>query len=392
MKKKKSRWASIYIWAFRSTMAVLTVAMCALLIAAGYSDCINPNSWIIPSFLGIAFGVLLVAGWIWVVVLALTRRWRGLAVMAVTMLIVFFPARRLFPLHFGHGNEPVTRSDSGREIEHIDRLKLLSYNTCLMGHAKLNDSKQPMPVLDVIRESGADIVCLQEYSYSAQKNGYTLDVLRRKLKDLYPHFDFTPYSYNRRSGIAVLSKYPIRKIDRIDHQKTGYIAAMYYQIETQHRTIGLVNMHLRSNKLAKEDRLLYDEMLGHFEADSLQRIRTGMMRSLANAWRHRANEVNMIYDYVRKHQPEDMPMLICGDMNDTPVSYSSHKLRSLGLTDTWQETGAGLGITYSEHRFWFRIDHIFHNDLIHALQMKVRRDVTLSDHYPIEATFQILPE
>lgn len=380
------------MWTFRSTMAVLTMGLCVLLLASAYSEWINPNTWIIPSFLGIAFGVLLLLGVIWAIVLLFTRRWHCLAAMMVTLLLVSFPAIRFFPLHIGGGNEPITSTEQGKEINHIQRIRVLSYNTCLMGHAKLSNRKNPIPVIDEVLQSEADIVCIQEYSFSSNKNGYGLADLREKFKDHYPYFDFTVYSYNKHSGVAVLSKYPIVKIDRVDHNPKGYIAAMYYQLQVDSTKIGLVNMHLKSNKLTKEDRLLYDEMIGHFETDSLNRIRTGLLRSLAVAWRQRAYEVDMIHNYLQENHPTEMPLLICGDMNDTPVSYSSRTLRSLGLEDTWQETGLGPGITYSEHRFWFRIDHIFHNARLHPLRMKVRKDIKLSDHYPIEATFQLLPE
>ena len=60
--------------------------------------------------------------------------------------------------------------------------------------------------------------------------------------------------------------------------------------------------------------------------------------------------------------------------------------------DAWQETGFGPGITYRAHHFWFRIDHLLHSKHFRALHSRVRKDVKLSDHYPVEATFQILPQ
>lgn len=370
-------------------MAVLTVVLCALTVLAAYSDLINPNTWVLPSFLGIAFGVLLTLSVLWTVMLTVMRRWHGLMAMAVTLLVVMVPAWRICPLHL-HEASPATTTDTGKDIEHIQRLKLLTYNTCLMGHAKLHSLRQSVPVLDDVLEADADVVCLQEFSYA--RSGHTLEQLMGSLDDKYPHHDFMPYSYNKRSGLAILSKYPIRKAERVDDSKRGYMAAIYYQLEVNGTMVGVVNMHLQSNRLAQEDRILYDEMIGHFEADSLSRIRTGMMHSLAVAWRLRAKEVERLSEYLSQHHPQGMPLLVCGDMNDTPVSYSSHKLRSLDLTDAWQEVGLGPGITYREHRFWFRIDHLFHNRGIRPLRMKVRRDIRHSDHFPIEATLQILPE
>ena len=84
-------------------------------------------------------------------------------------------------------------------------------------------------------------------------------------------------------------------------------------------------------------------------------------------------------------------MLICGDMNDTPISYCYHNL-SQGLSDTWQEAGIGYGITYKEHHFWFRIDHILHSSQFRTLDATIRKDIPFSYNYPLDATFQLLPE
>lgn len=369
-------------------MALLTMILCLLLVLSGYSDVVNPNTWVVPSFLGIAFGPLLVLAAVWVIVLLLTRRWHCLIALAVALVIVAVPGWRISPLHIA-GEAGITQRDDSTAAT---RLSVFSYNTCIMGQAHLDNSSKSVPVLDEALASGADIVCLQEYSYSASKRGHTLATLQQLMRRVYPHSDFTPYHYNHRSGIALFSRYPITLADRIDHRKKGYIAAMYYQVKAPAGPIGIVNVHLQSNKFSKEDRLLYDEMLGHFEADSLQRIRHGLLRSLAVAWRLRANEADMIASYIHEHHPAEMPLLICGDFNDTPISYASYRLRSLGLSDTWAETGLGLGITYFEHRFWFRIDHILHSSHLRALSMRVRRDIQYSDHCPIEATFQILPQ
>lgn len=371
-------------------MAILTLIVCLLLISSAFSDAISPNTWIIPSFLGIGFGILLIVSWCWAIVLLLTRRWYCLIAMAVAMLIVCVPAWRLCPLHLGSGNSAVTQTVNGREIDVIERVKVLSYNTCLMGQARMSDLRQPVPVVELVRESGADIVCLQEYTF-ATGGGHTADRIRRELKDKYPYYDYTPYFYSGVCGLALYSRYPIRKGERIDKDSRAYSPATYYQLEIGGQRVGLVNMHMQSNNFAKEDRILYKEMVGHFRADSLRRVRSGLMHSLAVAWRLRATEAEKIRDYLVQNHPQDMPLMICGDMNDTPVSYCSRTMRSVGLDDTWSELGFGPGITYHEYRFWFRIDHIFHSEGLRPLQMDVLKNIEYSDHYPIEATFQLLP-
>lgn len=373
-------------------MAMLTLVLCLLLACASFSDLVNPSQWVIPSFLGISFGVLLGLTMIWLLVLAITRRWYCLLVLSLTLLLISGKALRLCPLHLFGDKEPLTQMADGTPIETVDTIRIFSFNTNLMGQTHLSRIKEHIPVIDIIRNSGADICCLQEYGFSLSSGGHTQSELRGQLKDIYPYYDFTPNDRRTALGIAIFSKYPIRKGTRIDKRKSGYFSAMYYQVEAYGRRIGLVNMHMRSNMIKPQDRVLADEMIDHFEADSLPRIRTGMMRSLANAYRTRSAEAMIVRDFLLDNHPTDMPLLICGDMNDTPVSYCYHTLRQVGLEDTWEDTGFGPGATYSQHHFWFRIDHILHSPEFRALNMRIRKDVTLSDHYPIEATLQLLPE
>ena len=370
---------------------MLTFALCLILIASAFSDYINPTIWVLPSFLGIAFGVILVLALLWFLVLLLFRRWHSLLVLLATLAIVSIPAWRYCPLHLKGGPEPLTVTDEGEEIA-VDTLRVFSFSTNIMGQTHLSRIKEHIPVIDIVRKSGADIVCLQEYSFTLKSGGHTEQELRGELKDLYPYYDFMPNDQRKALGIAVFSKHPIRKAIRIDKRKKGYFSAMYYQLDVRGRTMGLVNMHLRSNMIDPKDRILYDEMIEKFEPDSLDRIRTGMMRALAQAYRLRSAESAMLRQVLLDQHPDDMPLLICGDMNDTPISYCYQSLRQVGLYDTWQETGVGPGITYRAHHFWFRIDHLLHSKHFRALHSRVRKDVKISDHYPVEATFQILPQ
>jgi len=390
--KSKNPLANIIKWTFRSIMAMLTAGMCLLLIASAYSDVVNPNVWVLPSFLGIAFGILLILAVIWTGVLIVTRRRRCLVAMIVTWILIIAPALRLCPLHFADSQEPLTKASDGQKIERIDTLKIFSFNTNQMGQTHLSRIKEKIPVIDVIRQSGADICCLQEYGFCLTPGSHTQQEIRNRLKDIYPYYDYTPNDGRKALGIAIYSKYPITKGTRIDKRKKGYFSAMYYQLNVGGRTIGLVNMHMRSNMIKPDDRVLADEMIDHFEADSLQRIRTGMLHSLAQAYRLRGDEASMMRQFLLDTHPSDMPLIVSGDMNDTPISYCHRCLRQVGLTDTWQETGLGQGSTYRNHHFWFRIDNMLHSKHLRPLSMRIRKDVTLSDHYPIEATYQLLPE
>lgn len=395
--KGKKVWKTLLEFtrkAYHSIMATLTIVLCGIVICSAFSDLIDPKWLIYPSFLGIGFGILLVLVALWSIALLVLTRWRCLIAMGVTLIIIIVPLWRYCPLHVLGGPSPITSiksPDGSKRAIEVDSIRLLTYNTCAMGQTHLSKIKEKIPVMDYVRESGADIVCLQEYAFTLSKDGHTQGQLRGSLAKEYPYYDFTPNDRRTAMGIALYSRYPIRKAIRVDKRKKGYFSCMYYQLEVNGRLVGLINMHLHSNSITPKDRVLYDEMIGHFEPDSIGRIRSGMLRSLANAFRQRSYESEQIAAFLSENHPEEMPLLICGDMNDTPISNCYHNI-SRGLADTWQEAGTGYGITYKEHHFWFRIDHILHSPQLRTLGIKIRKDIEYSDHYPVEATFQLLPK
>jgi len=75
------------------------------------------------------------------------------------------------------------------------------------------------------------------------------------------------------------------------------------------------------------------------------------------------------------------PVIVCGDFNDTPVSYTYRKMKS-GLKDAFVNIGAGTGNTYLGSFPSFRIDYIFHSQQFKTIDFE-RIEARLSDHYPI---------
>ena len=77
------------------------------------------------------------------------------------------------------------------------------------------------------------------------------------------------------------------------------------------------------------------------------------------------------------------PVVVCGDFNDTPLSYTYKKIKK-ELKDAFIEKGRGLGHTYIGEFPSFRIDYILHSDDLETVGYQ-RDMVTYSDHYPIKA-------
>lgn len=366
-------FVNILRWSYLSVFTLVTIALLLVFLLSAFSDHVDPRTFRYLAFLGIGFHLVFYAVLLWLVVLLVLRHWRLSLAVVVCLLISYEPITRYFPLHFS-GNAPIIYNvREGESADDIQTLRLLSYNTCGMGQVHLSKIDEKIPVLDIVRESNADIVCLQEYAFTLSKGGHTQQQIRQSLADLYPYYDFMPNSGRDAYGIAFFSKFPIKNMTRIDKSKKNYVASMFYELDINGKRVVLLNNHLFSNQIDKHDRVLYEEMIEHFAADSLERIKTGMLRSLGRGFLSRAAQANQIRDFLKDRlgaKASDTPTIICGDMNDTPISYCYRTMRG-DLNDAWQGAGFGAGTTYNRHHMWFRIDHIFHSRHFHPLEAKV---------------------
>mgnify|MGYP004449285907 FL=1 len=82
------------------------------------------------------------------------------------------------------------------------------------------------------------------------------------------------------------------------------------------------------------------------------------------------------------------PVIVCGDFNDTPSSWTYRTIRGSDLADCYCDCGLGHTITYHENRLYFRLDHIFYKgEGLKAIRIERGND-KFSDHYPLMATFE----
>ena len=99
------------------------------------------------------------------------------------------------------------------------------------------------------------------------------------------------------------------------------------------------------------------------------------------AFKRRAKQVEQVYQDI--NYQESPYLLVCGDFNDTPISYTHHRL-STGLHDAIASTGRGVNYSYYfKSLIGVRIDHMLYSDQIEARAAYVDRTAEISDHKPI---------
>ena len=81
------------------------------------------------------------------------------------------------------------------------------------------------------------------------------------------------------------------------------------------------------------------------------------------------------------------PVIVCGDFNDVPVSYTYHTV-SQNLQDAFVEKGFGFSPTFVYKFCIFRIDYALLDPSLKVNSYRVvHKD--LSDHYPVIVTFNL---
>jgi len=89
----------------------------------------------------------------------------------------------------------------------------------------------------------------------------------------------------------------------------------------------------------------------------------------------------------RRVSAERLPVVVMGDMNDLPGSYTLRRLRAAGLRNAWWQGGCGYGATFDPMHL--RIDHILYGDGLRLRGIRVMPNDGLSDHNALRADFEL---
>ena len=181
------------------------------------------------------------------------------------------------------------------------------------------------------------------------------------------------------SQLACFSKFPILSARPIKYEST-YNGSMQYTLKVNEDTITLINNHLESNKLTKEDKVIYEDMI---KDPNAKKVKTGLrqlIKKLAEASAIRSSQADSVAVAIANSK---YPTIItCGDFNDASISYT-HRILTQQLDDAFTQSGRGLGISYNLNKFYFRIDNILISPNQKAYNCTVDRSIKDSDHYPI---------
>ncbi len=354
---------------------IMNVMILLIFFISAYSDRVSPKFSVFFSYLGMIFPFILFATFFWLAILLILRKWKWSLAYAFTILVCSGAIFTYFPIHFRTKNVPE------------DCIKLLTYNVMKFEHERPHSKGKNNPIVKYIADSGADIVCIQEYA-SVSKGNHLKETDIKNAFKAYPYsklLKLRQSTQNNILGMAIFSKFPILSFEEI-HFESKYNGSFMVELDINGKRTTLINNHLESNKLSMEERNEYYGLTKDFDSQKLDNLTTKITKRLTPAFKERAEQATMVSEYIKKNT--NPYIIVCGDFNDTPISYSRQKIKG-DLRDAFVDSGRGLGISYNSHRFLFRIDYILHSKNINAYNCTVDRSIKNSDHYPVWTYLQL---
>lgn len=276
----------------------------------------------------------------------------------ITLVLTSGSTVRQIGFHF----QPPTPSDT--MVYTITTLNVkdnFSYNGLDQIPAFLNDFKNHKP----------SFLLLQEITENtARKVSQSLN---------YPHSS-TKHKKITKGQLAIFSDYPmkvIKSVRNVEDRIIGLVA----EIDLPESTIRVINLHLHTNAVTIR--------AGNFTAESISRKEgfnafKDMIRTYGISASLRMDEIDLIQKEIAasKH-----PVIVAGDINDTPFSPVYLKLKQ-NLQDSFTKGGLGFAQTYNGLALPLKIDHIFVDSNFYIFNTKINK-ITYSDHNPMRTSFSL---
>lgn len=356
-------------------ISILVSLLLAIVLLVSYLQ-----SWFPPAemrslaFLGFVFPYLWITCAVFLLIFILLRRMSAAMIMGLALLVTVC----------GMSNIINFVPSAQKDVESGKVLKIMTYNV----HYFSGDGNG---VEIAVKEMGemfdsVDIVCLQEASAGSMLKKVSKG---KSLKELFG-FDYEISDHSTKKmpkygGISqtILSRYPIEIDAPRDDEMDRVVLSSH--VDVAGKRVRLINCHLESIKLSpKEIEFVVDSaMHAEIVKDAGSNLRS-TYRKMKNAFEARTVQTKYLMELIGQ---EKGSTIVCGDFNDTPISYTYHTLRG-ELEDSFSKSFMIWGDTYNGKLPPIRIDYIMHTSDIETKSYMINPKAC-SDHYAVRAELVI---
>lgn len=410
---------------FGLTFRVILIVAAAAMFLSYLSVYVNPSVFSLPLFFGLYFVPILGINLLLLLVAMLRR-----SASAWICVAAILPSLLYSELFFKIGHKEEAQKEG-------IALKIESYNVGMFSSSAngLSRAECRKEVGNHFAENLPDIVCLQEFFAESYTQADTIF-------SAYPHRHYHLFKARNGKlfGNIILSKFPIVERGRLSFPNSTNLS-IFADIEHYGRTLRIYNNHLESynvsftalahkaaellrkkadaaeeathrlaEKFRKENPSAEKSSAGNStagnpsgrissagapSAESYREENDGKRESAGEEITRDIVETHekMLGTFIKRSQQVDRIIghinetphrtIICGDFNDTPMSYTYHTL-SKNRKDTFEEAGKGFGATFIPVWPLLRIDYLLVPEDSQCITHTILK-TQLSDHYPVSA-------
>lgn len=360
----------------KRTLVVLNFITAVLYLLSCLAPYIKPtSSWII-AMLGLAFPLFLalLIGFIFLwLIMKLKRAW-----YSVIILLFGFKSIAVF-----WAFNPASGFESQKSAGSI---RVGSWNVARFLEWKRNNSeksKTRLKMLEQIKKQNADILCLEEFFHSPDSTYYDNISEIKAMGYPYYYFSYDPDGEHQYIGPAIFSKLPMLDTGMVRYFRPSMPEALVHaDIKVNKDTIRIFATHLQSVQFRSLEYEAIEEIKS--AEDSLLANSKTVLSKLRKAMNLRSAQADVARQII---EDSPYPVIFCGDLNDTPNSYTYFTIRG-NMQDAFLKKGFGIGRTFSSLSPTLRIDYIFADKRFQVKQF-TRVSKKLSDHFMIMADVEL---
>ena len=306
--KKRGIFGRIIIF-FLAILAFVGLLAMAMSVLSSYVD---PVKFVWLSFFGLTFWVILFYNL--AVFALLLLMWSRKVWISIIALLIAIPG--------------IYKSFSTGSSQDGGELRVMSYN--VLNFNDQYDKEKPRDsvaydMIAMVKEYQPDVLCIQEFVPVIPKMNRK-DCIARcgELMEL-------PYTYCHEKanfgGNVIFSRYPLSALEEdipfADENEYGAVA----RVDAGPKGVFYVlNCHLVSFQLSHEEVAVFSER--GTSKEQVEEYGKSIVSKLMTAYRKRSEEVSKMLEDI----PNDgRAILLCGDFNDTPLSYTYHQIYRAGF-------------------------------------------------------------
>lgn len=322
---------------------------------AALSPSVIPDTSIFPALFGGVFPYMILLSLLLIIIWFFID-WNWIIVPCVSLILFWQPISQFWTFNrsIGHTTETISVGTFN-----LYGLKMLKLN---------HDDEMLEDLRKTLNTPKLDIICFQE------SNGFS-----NKILDDLLDFEYK-YQYLE-SGVKLVSRHAIEDKGTFDFN-SNVNSCLWTDVRIQDRVIRVYCAHLQSNRVSSSATELIEK------GDLTEKNTWLGVRSMLGRYKVASKIRDEQSNRIKTHASGcEHPVLICGDLNDHPLSHPVHQL-ACNYQDSFKEKGFGWGTTYGGSIPMLRIDYILADSAFRVINHSIEPN-DYSDHYFVHAGLEI---